>query len=139
VSDKHLYGFPEDESLSDDVAEVAEQAWDDGREPPLEIYEWTSAPMRSFAKVGPMLDHLIEYQLEDYHDEFGNSSDFLEERAEDPAVVAAFEAALDLLFEGMKWRWADKHVATWTVTWTPDDNSDRAPVPFTYERKEVKR
>jgi hypothetical protein len=139
VSD-HVFGIYDDEWLDGSVEEVAERVWDDGHEPPVLIHEYTAKPLRSFVRVDNIIDHIIEYDLEEYHDDHGDSADFLEKRAKDPEVIAAFDAAIDLLFKGVGWSLADEHVATWTVTWDTGNTSPQDVAPeFKYERREKQR
>lgn len=133
TADDNLFGMDGDEHLQDSVEEVAEYEWDTGRDAPFVVQEFTSKPLRAFVRVDNMLDHLIEYDLEEQHDEYGDTATFLAKRAKDPAVVAAFDAALDLMFEGMGWRWADKHVANWTVTWEPVPDGETPEFHFVRE------
>jgi hypothetical protein len=140
TDNEHLFGLYDDEWLAGSVEEVAERVWDDGHKPPVLIHEYTSKPLRSFVRVDHIIDHIIEYDLEEYHDDAGHSVDHLEGRAKDPEVIAAFDAALDLLFKGVGWRWADEHVATWTVTWDTENTSAQDVAPeFHYERGEKQR
>jgi hypothetical protein len=129
----HLFGLYGAEELNDTVEEVAERAAEDGYESPIEIEEWTSKPLRAFIHASNAIDHVIEWDTEDYCDDHGQVRERLEKRAVDPEVVAAFDAALDLLFKDVGWRWADQLVARWTVTW----DADMDPPEFRYERAEV--
>jgi hypothetical protein len=126
----NLFGVDGAEYLNDSVEEVAERAWYDGRQSPILIQEWTSKPIRLFARADSIIDRIAEYDLEEYLDEDGRVTEHIEKRAQDPEVIAAFDHALDLLLKDAGWRWADEHIATWTVTW---DESD--PPEFHYERK----
>lgn len=138
MSDDHLYGLDGAEEMEADVQTVAERAWEDGYDSPIEVEEWTSKPIRQFINSSNVIDHIIEYDCEDYLDMHGRVADYLEERAKEPAVIAAFDDALDILFKGCGWSWADRRVALWTVTWEGDDE-DKGPPTFTYERNEIKK
>lgn len=131
----NCYCVPGSEYMEVDMWTLADRAWGDGEDPPILIEEWTMKPVRSSIKAAHTIDHVIEFQMEEYGDEYGDVFTRLEERAKDPAVVVAFDAALDLLFEGARWSWADQMVGLWRVTWDPETPEDEQPA-FTYAKVE---
>jgi hypothetical protein len=123
----NLFSQPGGETMYDDVESVAVRAWEDGAESPVTVEEWTAKPLRSFVRTGHVIDRVCEYDLEEYLDEWGDVAGHLERRAADPDVIAAFDAALDLLFRDVTWRWADELVGHWTVSWSENDDDAGAP------------
>lgn len=132
----NLFGRPDDEVMQNSVEAVAELAVADDVAPPLEVWEWTAKPIREFVRVDYVIEHIIDYDLEEAYDPYGDVQNRLHEHAGDPEIVAAFNAAIDKLLEhAVGWRWADEHVATWSVAWDPAVD----PPVFTMERSETCR
>lgn len=129
MSDDNLFGLDGDEDLNDDMETVAERAWDGGHESRVLVEEWTAKPLRQFVNTANVIDHIVEYDVEEYLDQYGHATEKLAANGLRWEVIAAFDAALDLLFEGISWRWADVHVATWRVTWEDSEHPE-----FHYER-----
>jgi hypothetical protein len=119
----NLFSQPGGETMYDDPEAVALSAWEDGAGAPVVVEEWTAKPLRSFISAASVIDRVCEYDIEEYLDERGDVSAHLERRAADPDVIAAFDAALDLLFRDVTWRWADELVGHWTVSWTDDGDA----------------
>lgn len=113
-----LYGLPGAEDMLDCMEDVAQRAWDDGMESPIKIEEYTTKQIRSFVKAEHLLDHIVEYQLEEALDEYGKVADKLEARSKEPHILALFDTALDRFLEDIGWCWADRLVATWVCEWT---------------------
>ena len=125
---RNLYGQDGDEYLVDDIEEIAERAWDDGAESPIEVLEWEGKLIRDAFNVPCWLavavERICEYDLEEMMDAGGNVWDKLTDRASAPEVVEAFTAAIDLLFEPVKgWRVAQNCVGAYRVSWEDGDPS----------------
>lgn len=140
-SDERLYGLPSDEHLEFDPATVYEhESWlnaqDDTWEerestdplvpgymepvpPPgfsFVIEEWSVAPPRRHLPAADrVLDYICEW-VSDNGEIDEDGYDAWSSHADDPDVVAAFDAALDLLASKITYRMADKLVATHVVT-----------------------
>lgn len=124
----NLFGEPGAEELHYEphaVWESREDYWPErwAEDPTIvfEIEEWTSRPIRHFIKAANVIDRIAEYDCEEFLDEWGRTSEILEAAGKDPAVVAAFDAALDLLFAKVSYVWANERAATHKVTFNPAD------------------
>lgn len=126
-----LYGLPGAEDLQDDMGAVADLAFDDGMDSPITIEEFTTKPIRSFVKAQNVMERIIDYDLEEAMDEYGDVTGKLYKRMENETYVAFFELALDHFLADLGYCWADKHVATWTCTWETDENGDHSDFVFT--------
>lgn len=127
----NLFGEPGAENLYDDPhtvwgnnEEYWPERWDEDPTIVFEIEEWTAKPLRAFIQAATIIDRVAEYDIEEYLDEDGRTLDQLEEAAKDPAVIAAFDAALDLLFAKTTYRWAYEMVLVHKVAFNPDDPSN---------------
>lgn len=132
-------GHDDPEEIVDLFAGDGEHMWGDFPQP-LVLEEWSSKPIRGMVRDDHVLDHLVErlleFDLEEAGDDDGQLWDRMEKRAELPEVQSLFTAFLDLLFEGVGWRVADKMVARWNVTWAEPAVADDMD-QFHYERIEI--
>lgn len=131
MSTPNLFGVPGAETLHDAPNSVYESnedywgdAWADDPTKVFEIEEWTAKPLRHFIKSANTIDHVIEWQCEEYLDEYGHVAEHLEARAKDPFVIAAFDDALDLLFAQATWRWAHELVTVHKVSYNVADSTN---------------
>jgi len=125
----NIYYTADGERGYEDIASLYESFRDDWDDDPsdrrdIHVEEWTTRPVREHVNADHWIDgnveHLLEYDLEEAGDDDGTLAAKLEDRAKDPAVRAAFTAALDLLFTGVSWWVADKVIARHQITHDAD-------------------
>ena len=125
MSDERLYGAPDAEILYDDWADAADAAlgWcDPSNGDPVTIEEWTVHPpsyhLPSAARVVEWVDEQVVLDgeiSEPVYDDWESASTH-------PDVIAAFQAALDVMASKVSGRMANEKVATHEVTWDADGN-----------------
>lgn len=124
VDDVKLYGVMEAEVMYLDPASVYEtdyEPWlDEHDRRPLTIEEWSAIPAAGqLMAVDSILGHIIEMSCEEWGE---GGIDKAERAAQDPEVVAAFEAARAVLASKVDYWLADKRLRTLTVTWDDAGN-----------------
>lgn len=124
-SDVRLYGVPGAEVLYLTAAEVYESdidPWLDDDDPhkPRQIEEWSVAPPRhGMPSAVTIIEDITERVGDDWlPDEWAYAA--MERAGKAPEVVAAFDAALDLLASKFDYKVADKCLTTHTVTWNDE-------------------
>jgi hypothetical protein len=126
TSEKRLYGVPGAEVLHLDPAAVYESAidpWvDEHDRRPWEIEEWTVAEkIDRLMRTVDIVERVVEWTVDDTCPDEQACED-IERAGRDPEVVAAFESARQVMASKLNYEYADKRVATHTVTW--DDQGE---------------
>jgi hypothetical protein len=120
---ERLFCLPGSGHMGDDPAAVYESWATDGvdRSKPLTIEEWdVHPPSFHLPSADSTAEWAAEWAEDNEWDDDGRA--LWHEASGSPDVVAAFQAALDLLASKIGWRMADKLIATHAVTWDADGN-----------------
>lgn len=115
---ERLYGSPGAERLWDDPATVYEEhedVWIPGAT--YSIEEWSVRPQRDFL---PSADSVIERLVEGVEEVDEDGADAWTNASLKPEVVAAFEAALDLLCSKVSYVMAEKLLTVHDLTFDPE-------------------
>jgi hypothetical protein len=125
MTDDRLYGPEGAEELHFDLEEVLDEVWEESGT--LVVYEHTVHPPEYHL---PKVETIVELVLE-WTAEFGEVTEGWEaSNPFTPAVLAAASALRQAIGSTITHRMANKHVATWDVTWVtnPDCSIEHTAV-----------
>jgi hypothetical protein len=120
TDDRHLFGLPDAEHMQFDLETVYEEWADANLEPwpsdltsvTVTIEEWTTAPL-AYHYIDYITEHVAERVAEDGDEILYDSLANAGQKAD---VVAAFQAAVDLMLSKVGYRMAGELIATHVIT-----------------------
>lgn len=130
MSEEKLYGRPGDEYMERDPYDVWERWYDDGSVGEAKIEEWSTVGWDRILTRGDVIAERVAEWAYDDHAMNEDASEALSKAAGDPEVIAAFDAARDLMAKKTApgWIFSHKLLRTGTMRTVGSAESTTSPI-----------
>jgi hypothetical protein len=125
-----LYGRPGDEYMESDPHDVWERWWDDGSVGDAKIEEWSTIGLDGILASGAVIAERVAEWTYDEHAMSDSAGEELSRAAGDPEVIAAFDAARDIMAKkaGTGWLFSHRLLRTGTMRTVGSAESTTNPI-----------